>query len=88
MTGPAPLPSIRAPGSGIAEDMVAITAQGEVVGLVTAVGSNWATVTTVLDSALEVSANIAPPGYARYGAGRLHHWREECSGWTTCPQML
>lgn len=62
-------------GSGIAEDMVAITAQGEVVGLVTAVGSNWATVTTVLDSALEVSANIASSGYARYGAGRLHHWR-------------
>ena len=48
----------------IAEDMVAITAQGEVVGLVTAVGSNWATVTTVLDSALEVSANIASSGYA------------------------
>lgn len=51
-------------GSGIAEDMVAITAQGEVVGLVTEVGSNWATVTTVLDSALEVSANIASSGYA------------------------
>ena len=51
-------------GSGIAEDMVAITAQGDVVGLVTAVGSNWATVTTVLDSALEVSANIASSGYA------------------------
>lgn len=51
-------------GSGIAEDMVAITAQGEVVGLVTAVGSNWGTVTTVLDSALEVSANIASSGYA------------------------
>ena len=30
----------------------------------TAVGSNWATVTTVLDSALEVSANIASSGYA------------------------
>lgn len=51
-------------GSGIAEDMVAITAQGEVVGLVTAVGSNWATVTTVLDSSLEISANITSSGYA------------------------
>ena len=51
-------------GSGIQEDMVAITAQGEVVGLVTAVGSNWATVTTVLDSSLEISANIASSGYA------------------------
>lgn len=48
--------------SGIDKDMVAITAQGEVVGLVTAVGSNWATVTTVLDSSLEVSANIASSG--------------------------
>lgn len=51
-------------GSGIQEDMVAITAQGEVVGLVTAAGSNWATVTTVLDSSLEISANIASSGYA------------------------
>lgn len=50
--------------SGIQEDMVAITAQGEVVGLVTAAGSNWATVTTVLDSSLEISATIASSGYA------------------------
>ena len=41
-----------------------MTAQGEVVGLVTEVGSNWATVTTVLDSALEISANISSSGYA------------------------
>ena len=51
-------------GSGITVDMVAMTAQGEVVGLVTEVGSNWATVTTVLDSALEISANISSSGYA------------------------
>lgn len=50
--------------SGVAVDMVVITAQEEVVGLVTAVGSNWATVTTVLDSSLEISANIASSGYA------------------------
>ena len=50
--------------SGIAEGMVVITAHGEVVGVVTAVGSNWATVTTVLDSSLEISANIASSGYA------------------------
>ncbi len=49
--------------SGIGKDMVAITAQGEVVGLVTAVGSNWATVTTVLDASLEISAQIASSGY-------------------------
>lgn len=51
-------------GSGIQTDMVAITAQGEVVGLVTAVGPNWATITTVLDSSLEVSAIIPSSGYA------------------------
>lgn len=51
-------------GSGIQSDMVVITAQGEVIGQVTAVGSNWATVTTVLDSSLEISALIASSGYA------------------------
>lgn len=60
-------------GSGITVDMVAMTAQGEVVGLVTEVGSNWATVTTVLDSALEISANISSSGYAGMVAGGLHH---------------
>ena len=50
--------------SGIQEGMVAITARGEAVGLVTAVGANWATVTTVLDSSLEISALIASSGYA------------------------
>ena len=50
--------------AGIAKDMVAITAQGQVVGIVTSVGSNWASITTVLDSSLEISANIASSGYA------------------------
>lgn len=50
--------------AGIEKDMVVITAQGEVVGLVTAVGDTWATVTTVLDSSLEISANIASSGYS------------------------
>ncbi len=54
----------------------------------TAVGSNWATVTTVLDSALEVSANIASSGYAGMVQGAYTTGAEECSGWTTCPQML
>lgn len=34
------------------------------MGLVTAAGANWATVTTVLDSSLEISALIASSGYA------------------------
>ena len=47
---------------GIVVGMCAITANGEVVGIVTEVGSNYAVVKTVLDSSLEVSANIASSG--------------------------
>ena len=49
--------------SGIHENQVAITEYGQVVGLVTAAGPNWATVTTVLDSALGISATVASTGY-------------------------
>ncbi len=49
--------------AGIAEGMCAVTANGEVVGLVTAAGPNYATVKTVLDSSLEISATIASSGY-------------------------
>lgn len=48
---------------GLSEGMVAVTENGQVVGLVTEVGSNWATITTVLDSSLEVSASISSSGY-------------------------
>lgn len=50
--------------SGIGPGMVVITEFGEVVGLVTDAGSNWATVTTILDSSLEISAMIASTGYS------------------------
>ena len=49
--------------SGIQTDMVAITEYGQVVGKVTAAGPNWATVTTVLDSSLGISATVASTGY-------------------------
>ena len=49
--------------SGIAEGMCAITANGEVVGLVSEAGPNYAVVKTVLDSSLEISATIASSGY-------------------------
>ena len=48
--------------SGVDVGMVAITANGEVIGLVTEVGSNYAVVKTVLDSSLEISASIASSG--------------------------
>ena len=53
----------RGTKAGITENMVAVTANGEVVGLVTEVGINWAEVTTVLDSTLEISGTIASSGY-------------------------
>jgi rod shape-determining protein MreC len=50
--------------SGIEVGMVAITANSEVVGLVTETGSNYSVIKTVLDSSLEISATIASNGYS------------------------
>jgi len=49
--------------SGIEPGMCAITANGEVVGLVTEVGTNYATIKTVLDSSLGISATLSSSGY-------------------------
>ena len=43
--------------------MVVVTEYGQVVGLITDIGPNWATVTTVLDTSLEISASVASAGY-------------------------
>ncbi|MBQ9968513.1 MAG: rod shape-determining protein MreC [Oscillospiraceae bacterium] len=48
---------------GLEAGMCAITENGQVVGLITEVGANWATVTTILDNGLEISASIASSGY-------------------------
>lgn len=49
--------------AGIEEGMCVVTANGEVVGLVTETGSNYSVVKTVLDSSLEISATVASSGY-------------------------
>lgn len=54
----------RGTNSGIEVGMCAITANKEVVGLVTEAGPNYAVVKTVLDSSLEISATIASSGYS------------------------
>ena len=54
----------RGESSGIQVGMCAVTANGEVAGIVTEVGSNYAVIKTVLDSSLEVSAYIASSGYS------------------------
>ena len=53
----------RGTNAGIETNMCAITENGEVVGLVTQVGPNYAEVKTVLDSTLEVSSTISDSGY-------------------------
>ena len=53
----------RGTDAGININMVAITEHGDVVGLVTEAGPNYAVVKTVLDSTLEISATIASSGY-------------------------
>ena len=53
----------RGSTSGLREGMCVITANGEVVGLVSEVGLNYAEVKTVLDSSLEIGAIIASSGY-------------------------
>ena len=50
--------------AGIARDMCVVTANHEVVGLVTEVGPDYAVIKTILDSSLEVSATIASSGYS------------------------
>lgn len=50
--------------SGLEEGMCAVTENGQVIGLITSVGTNWATITTILDSSMEISASIASSGYA------------------------
>lgn len=49
--------------SGLAQDQCVITSNGEVVGLITEVGTNYAVFKSVLDSSLEISAIVASSGY-------------------------
>ena len=54
----------RGSNVGIQKDMCAITAYGEIVGIVSEVGVNYAEVKTVLDSSVEISATIAASGHS------------------------
>lgn len=53
----------RGSSAGIEAGMCAITANGELVGLVSQVGPNYAVVKSVLDSSLEIPATISASGY-------------------------
>ena len=67
----------RGANLGIEEGMCAITANGEVVGLVTEVGYNYAVIKTVLDSSLEISATIASSGYNGMVQGGYQEGRKD-----------
>ena len=54
----------RGSNVGIQKDMCAVTAYGELVGIVSEVGVNYAVVKTVLDSSVEISATIAASGHS------------------------
>ncbi|MBR4309368.1 MAG: rod shape-determining protein MreC [Oscillospiraceae bacterium] len=49
--------------SGLGEGMIAVTEFGQVVGIITDLGSNWAEITTILDTSTRISASIASSGY-------------------------
>ena len=53
----------RGEDAGIEPGMCAVTANGELVGLVDEVGANYSVIKSVLDSSLEISATIASSGY-------------------------
>lgn len=53
----------RGTNAGLESGMVVVTEYGQVVGLISDVGLNWASVTTVLDSSLEISASLPSSGH-------------------------
>ncbi len=59
----------RGTNAGLDVGMCAITANKEVVGLVTEVGPNYAVVRTVLDSSLQIAASVASSGYSGMVSG-------------------
>lgn len=58
--------------SGLDKGMIAVTELGQVVGVITDIGPNWATVTTILDTSMEISASIASSGYTGVVQGSLN----------------
>ena len=67
----------RGSNHGIEVGMCAITANGEVVGLVSKVGSNYAVIKTVMDSSLQISATIASSGYSGMVLGGYQSGQEQ-----------
>ncbi len=58
--------------AGLQEGMIAVTEFGQVVGVITDIGPNWATITTILDTSTKISASIAASGYTGVVQGSLN----------------
>lgn len=54
---------------GLDTGMCVITETGQVIGIITEVGTNWATVTTILDTTSEIGAYIFGSGYSCIAQG-------------------
>ena len=67
----------RGTNVGIEAGMCAITENGEVVGLVSEAGPNYAVIKTVLDSSLGISATITSSGYNGMVQGNYVEGRED-----------
>ncbi len=67
----------RGTNAGIQADMCAITENGEVIGLVSEAGPNYAVIRTILDSSLEISATIASSGYNGMSTGGYTDGRKD-----------
>lgn len=55
--------------AGLATGMCVVTESGQVVGLITETGNNWASVTTILDTTSEIGAYIFGSGYTCIASG-------------------
>ena len=62
--------------AGLEAGMCAITADGQVLGLVTETGASWATVTTILDTTSEIGAYIFGSGYSCIAQGNFELMRQ------------
>lgn len=72
----------RGSDHGLEVGMCAITSGGEVVGLISEVGKNYAVIKTIMDSSLQISGIIASSGYSGmvvggYQSGLEHMLRME-----------
>lgn len=62
--------------AGLEAGMCAITADGQVIGLISETGTNWASVTTILDTTSEIGAYIFGSGYSCIAQGNFDLMRE------------